>query len=102
MWQGSLNGRTLLLLAIRDKHPGQGVILVLDEAAIIPFKARAWLDLTDQREVGEKIDEKNIRKHRNDVARLLQLLSRDAPYALPDIVAADLRSFGKGDSRDRS
>ena len=25
MWQGSLNGRTLLLIAIRDMRPGQGV-----------------------------------------------------------------------------
>ena len=68
-------------------------IPVLDEAAIIPFKARAWLDLTAQREAGEKIDEKNIRKHRNDVARLLQLLSPESRYALPDKVAADMRSF---------
>lgn len=68
-------------------------IPVLDEAAIIPFKARAWLDLTAQREAGERIDEKNIRKHRNDVARLLQLLSPESRYALPDIVAADMQSF---------
>lgn len=68
-------------------------IPVLDEAAIIPFKARAWLDLTAQRETGERIDEKNIRKHRNDVARLLQLLSPESRYALPDIVAGDMRSF---------
>ncbi len=49
--------------------------------------------MTAQREAGEKIDEKNIRKHRNDVARLLQLLSPESRYALPDIVAADMRSF---------
>lgn len=68
-------------------------IPLLDEAAIIPFKARAWLDLSRDREAGGKVDEKNIRKHRNDVARLLQLLSPEASYALPDAVASDLRSF---------
>lgn len=68
-------------------------IPVLDEAAIIPFKARAWLDLTAQREANERIDEKNIRKHRNDVARLLQLLGPESRYGLPDIVAGDMRSF---------
>ena len=46
-------------------------IPVLDEAAIIPFKARAWFDLTKERQVGNRGDEKNIKKHRNDVARLL-------------------------------
>jgi hypothetical protein len=68
-------------------------IPVLDEAAIIPFKARAWLDLTREREAGGSVDEKNIKKHRNDVARLLQILRPDARYALPDTVANDMRSF---------
>jgi hypothetical protein len=68
-------------------------IPVLDEAAIIPFKARAWLDLTRQREAGGKVDDRNIRKHRNDVARLLQLLSPQSRYTLPETVATDMRSF---------
>lgn len=68
-------------------------IPLLDEAAIIPFKARAWLDLSRDREAGGKVDEKNIKKHRNDVARLLQLLNPDASYALPDAVERDMRSF---------
>jgi hypothetical protein len=70
-----------------------GGIPVLDEAAIIPFKARAWIDLTREREAGGKVDEKNIRKHRNDMARLLQVLSPEARYPLPDTVATDMRSF---------
>jgi len=70
-----------------------GGIPVLDEAAIIPFKARAWLDLTRQRAEGSQVDEKNIRKHRNDVARLLQLLSQEARYELPGPVADDMLAF---------
>ncbi|MDO7837113.1 MAG: hypothetical protein B7Y89_16565 [Novosphingobium sp. 32-60-15] len=70
-----------------------GGIPVLDEAAIIPFKARAWLDLTRQRAEGGQVDERNIRKHRNDVARLLQLLSQEARYALPPAVAEDMLAF---------
>lgn len=65
----------------------------LNEAAIIPFKARAWLDLSKQRQEGGGVDEKNIRKHRNDVARLLQLLSPEARYTLPPTVAQDMHSF---------
>ena len=68
-------------------------IPVLDEAAIIPFKARAWLDLSRRRDAGEKIDEKDVRKHRNDVARMLQLLSADASYPLPPPVHDDMTAF---------
>ncbi|MDI1363517.1 MAG: hypothetical protein PSX79_01380, partial [bacterium] len=42
---------------------------VLGEAAVIPFKARAYLDLTARKAEGEAIDSQNIRKHRNDVFR---------------------------------
>jgi hypothetical protein len=68
-------------------------IPVLNEAAIIPFKARAWLDLSRERDAGSRVDEKNIKKHRNDVARLLQVLSPEASYPLPETVAKDLRVF---------
>lgn len=72
---------------------GAGGIPVLDEAAIIPFKARAWLDPSRQRDEGVEVDEKNIRKHRNDVARLIQVLSQKARYPLPGSVAKDLAAF---------
>lgn len=68
-------------------------IPVLDEAAIIPFKARAWLDLTKQHAETGQPDEKNIRKHRNDVARLVQLLGASANYALPETVRSDMLAF---------
>ena len=68
-------------------------IPVLDEAGIIPFKARAWIDLGQRREAGEGVDEKDVKKHRNDVARLLQLLRADARYDVPDKVGADLSTF---------
>lgn len=37
--------------------------------------------------------EKNIKKHRNDVARLLQVLSPEASYPLPETVAKDMLVF---------
>lgn len=68
-------------------------IPVLDEAGIIPFKARAWLDLSRRRDEGEKVDDRDVKKHRNDVARLLQLLTAEATYDLPEAVKADMRAF---------
>jgi len=68
-------------------------IPVLGEAAIIPFKARAWTDLTARRATGDRVDERDIKKHRNDVARLLQLLAADARHPLPDKVGTDMAAF---------
>ena len=35
-------------------------VTVLDAAYLIPFKAKAWMDLTDRKEAGEHVDSKNI------------------------------------------
>jgi hypothetical protein len=42
---------------------------------------------------GEMVDEKDVRKHRNHVARMLQLLPGDASYALPPTVQDDMSAF---------
>lgn len=42
---------------------------------------------------GEAIDEKNIRKHFNDVLRLSRILPVDAHVDLPDSVKADVMRF---------
>ncbi|MGX9394140.1 hypothetical protein ACWX0K_23815 (plasmid) [Nitrobacteraceae bacterium UC4446_H13] len=68
-------------------------VTVIDEALLIPFKARAFLDLTTRAEAGEKIDAKNIKKHRNDVFRLVQLLPRNASIELAAPIRGDLRKF---------
>lgn len=68
-------------------------VTVIDETLLIPFKARAFLDLTARSEAGEKIDSKNIKKHRNDVFRLVQLLPADASIKLADPIREDLRKF---------
>jgi hypothetical protein len=59
---------------------------------LIPLKARAWLDLTKRREAGESIDNKDIRKHRNDVIRLYQIMP-NLPLALPEPMVDDMRLF---------
>jgi hypothetical protein len=68
-------------------------VAVLDERLLIPFKAKAHLDLTARREAGEEIDSKTVRKHRSDVFRLLQLLPGRERVELSEEVAADLSAF---------
>ena len=68
-------------------------VTIIDETLLIPFKARAVLDLTARSKEGANVDRKDIRKHRNDVFRLAQLLPQDAQIALPEAVHRDLQAF---------
>lgn len=49
---------------------------VLGIETVLLFKIKAWLDMKRRREAGEHVDSRNIRKHKNDVFRLL-------PYVTP-------------------
>ena len=68
-------------------------IPVLDAAHLIPFKAKAWLDLTERSRNGEHVDSKNIRKHKNDVFRLSILLTSDTRVILSAAIRSDLGKF---------
>ena len=68
-------------------------IMAADAAALIPFKARAWLDLTARKEAGARIKEEDIRKHRNDVFSLATTLPGQPGEPLPQDVATDLVAF---------
>ena len=60
---------------------------------IVPLKARAWLDLTERRDAGEKVDGNDIKKHKNDVFRLFQVIEPDKRIALPEVIKADMQRF---------
>ena len=66
---------------------------VLGPAYLIPLKARAWLDLKKRREAGDAIDEKDIKKHKNDVFRLYQIVDPEQSIGLPASIKEDLRQF---------
>ena len=68
-------------------------IPVLSPTCLIPFKAKAWLDLKERRSNGEKIDSKNTKKHKNDVFRLAQLITADTRKLLGSEVAEDMTKF---------
>ena len=66
---------------------------VLDELRLIPFKAKAWCELTDRQNAGDEGLSKHIKKHRNDVAKLLTLISTDDQTELQGMVEADMMRF---------
>lgn len=74
------------------RRPVNG-IHVLDESLLIPFKARAFVDLTNRRAKGEIVKGDDIKKHRNDVFRLLQLLTAGQSIDVSDPIKADLVSY---------
>jgi hypothetical protein len=70
-----------------------GGVTVLGPAYLIPFKAKAWLDLSERRQNGEHVDSKNIRKHKNDVFRLTELINPELKITTPESVRKDIKDF---------
>lgn len=68
-------------------------IPVLKAECLIPFKAKAWLDLSERKARGERIDSKAIRKHKNDVFRLTSLLTVNSRQELIGEIYEDMRAF---------
>jgi len=58
--------------------------------ALIPLKARAFVDLSERKARGETVDSKNIKKHRNDIFRLFTVLERDGTVPLAEALRRDL------------
>ncbi len=81
-----------LVLQGRVEHEG---LSVLAPAYVILLKARAWIDLTARREGGEPVARGDVKKHRNDVLRLSQLISPDERVVEPHVVQRDLTVFSE-------
>lgn len=58
-------------------------ISVLPHSMLIPFKAKAWLDLSERDRRGEHVDSRDLKKHRNDIIRMAsELFWRDVNYLM--------------------
>ena len=66
---------------------------VLRPEYIILFKAKAYLDLKKQKDLGEKVDSSDIKKHKKDVLRIALELMLEKVEELPTAVDADIHSF---------
>ncbi|MBR1870083.1 MAG: hypothetical protein IJ799_08500 [Bacteroidales bacterium] len=70
-------------------------VTVLNALCLIPFKAKAWMELSERKAGGEHVDSRHIRKHRNDVFRLTELLEHSQGHLpnVPEPVRLDMRDF---------
>jgi hypothetical protein len=77
-------------------HDGKVVVdgvPVVASTHLIPMKARAYLDVTAQRDAGDPVDRRDMRKHLNDVFRLYQLLAPDTSIPLSGVMLDDFQRF---------
>ena len=65
---------------------------VLRHEWLIPFKAKAWLDLNERSRRGEQVDSRDLKKHRNDIIRMAAELVLER-CELPEEVRSDMASF---------
>ena len=79
-----------LLLIGRDTISGLSILPI---TYLILFKAKAWLDLTERKALGQRIAEREIRKHKNDVARLAVLLTGRESIVVPTSIFDDMAKF---------
>lgn len=68
-------------------------VSVLNIKTLILYKIKAWLDLSERRRKGESVDSKNIRKHRNDVLRLIANLDPEQHMEIQESVKKDVDVF---------
>ena len=60
---------------------------------MIPFKMKAWLDLCRRKNEGEHVNSKDIKKHKNDVFRLMNIINPEERIDLPETVQDDVNKF---------
>ena len=68
-------------------------VSVLDIEYLILFKIKAWLDLSERKLNGEKVDSKNIKKHKYDVIRLVINLEPESKIDISGQVKNDAELF---------
>lgn len=66
---------------------------VLKPIYLIAFKAKAHVDLTRKHSEGQHINERDLKKHKNDILRLVQLLNLNETIDVADSVKADMQNF---------
>ena len=60
---------------------------------LIVFKMYARINLESEKESGKQVNEKDFKKHKNDVFRLLQLIPPDLKVALPEKIKRHIEQF---------
>lgn len=77
---------------VKGKRTVDGYSLIEIETVIL-FKIKAWLDMKERKAAGEHVDEKNIKKHKNDVFRLLTNVTPSSRIETVEEIQNDIFQF---------
>lgn len=91
-WVHEAGNQTALLDGFAG-HLREEDSLCLFYAKHVPFvegKARAWLDMIERRDSGIHVDDKELKKHRNDIIRLHGILDAQMRVELENSIKADM------------
>lgn len=63
------------------------------EESLVILKAKAYMNNLERLNRGEKVRSEDIRKHKNDIYRIMVNITRDMRYEVPEEIREDLRKF---------
>ena len=92
MESGFLYPETYYKALLNGKEVKNG-LSVLRPEYIILFKAKAYIDLQKRKDLGEKVDSSDIKKHKKDILRIASELMLEKVEGLPIAVGNDIHSF---------
>ncbi|MBD5084807.1 MAG: hypothetical protein HDT33_07040 [Clostridiales bacterium] len=68
-------------------------VSVLGAECLMLFKMKAWLDLRQKKADGAHVNERDLKKHKNDVFRLFPLVEPSAQVTISPVVETDVEQF---------
>ena len=68
-------------------------VSVLGAECLILFKMKAWLDLRQRKANGAHVNERDLKKHKNDVFRLFPLVEPTTQITVSPMVKGDVEQF---------
>ena len=77
---------------LRGRRVINGISL-LGAEYLIPFKMYAWINLKNKKEKGEHVNERDYKKHKNDVFRLVQIINADDRIVTKGLVRESIEVF---------
>ena len=66
---------------------------VLGAEHLIPFKMYAWINLFERKRAGEHVNEKDLKKHKYDVFRLLQIVTAGTKVESEGLVTESIHRY---------
>ncbi|MGN0224393.1 MAG: hypothetical protein ACI4AM_10280 [Muribaculaceae bacterium] len=66
---------------------------IASQGSLIALKCKAYIEMVRVKEAGENVDSKDIKKHRNDVFRLLATIPASIRFRAPQSIIEDIKQF---------